>query len=352
MSIKKVKEMKESIFNREETTPRTAIQTFNEFASNVEDYVVKHAVKGDTGEKGPKGDVGPIGERGERGPVGDRGDTGPRGEQGVKGEQGDKGATGLTGLQGPKGNNGNQGPKGLDGKSFTILGSVENSGQLPSTGNTGDAYLVGLVYPRDLYLWDSNKNIWFNEGALRGMKGEKGEQGEQGPEGIQGPRGNDGPKGEQGVQGEQGPIGDVGPKGDTGPRGDTGERGADGERGEKGEKGEQGPRGFRGNDGVDGTVNTTFFDGEVDLYELISSNPDMLPIVIYPTTPQTTMDNGFNGGIKPIIMMMIIQGTDFPNMFSVYYYENVNANTILKSVAVVSNKMLLNGKGYYTYNVV
>lgn len=118
-----------------------------------------------------------------RGPKGDKGDEGPQGEPGIKGEQGEPG---------PKGD------IGEPGTGVTIKGSFETEGQLPSTGESGDAYLVG----GDLFVWDGTS--WVNMGTIKG------------------PKGDTGPTGPQGIQGQQGPIGPKGDKGDEGPQGEPG----------------------------------------------------------------------------------------------------------------------------------
>lgn len=64
------------------------------------------------------------------------------------------------------------------GGGIVIKGSVASVSQLPSTGESGDAYLVG----EDLYLWVGSgqgdagtpSTAWHNGGPVRGPKGEDG----------------------------------------------------------------------------------------------------------------------------------------------------------------------------------
>ena len=109
--------------------------------------------------------------------------TGPAGPTGPQGAKGDTGATGA------KGDTGSRGPQGDVGAGLKIIGSLANSGALPATGATGDAYLI----TGDLWVWDGS--VWKNAGP---------------------------------VQGPQGPIGPVGATGATGPAGPTGPTGAAG----------------------------------------------------------------------------------------------------------------------------
>lgn len=186
-------------------------------------------LKGDTGAAstvpGPKGDTGAKGDAGADSTVpGPKGDDGP---QGPEGPQGPKGDTGLKGDTGPKGDKGDD---GADGTGVNILGALNDTSELPSSGLPGDAYLIS----GDLYVWSDDTSTWTNVGDIKGPKGDKGDtgaKGDDGPQGIQGDTGNDGytpikgvdyfdgakgDKGERGEQGIQGPEGEQGPKGDTG----------------------------------------------------------------------------------------------------------------------------------------
>jgi hypothetical protein len=127
--------------------------------------------------------------RGARGPAGATGQAGPAGATGPAGPTGPQGAKGDTGATGAKGDTGSRGPQGDVGAGLKIIGSLANSGALPATGATGDAYLI----TGDLWVWDGS--VWKNAGP---------------------------------VQGPQGPIGPVGATGATGPAGPTGPTGAAG----------------------------------------------------------------------------------------------------------------------------
>ncbi len=85
----------------------------------------------------------------------------------------------FTAPQGPKGD------KGEDGTGVTILGSYDSESALKaahSTGEPGDAYLVG----GDLYVWSTSENKWVNVGNIRGPRGEKGDTGSKGDTGAAG----------------------------------------------------------------------------------------------------------------------------------------------------------------------
>lgn len=196
---------------------------------------------------------------GERGP---KGDPGPRGEPGIRGQQG---------LRGPQGERGERGPQG---EGIHILGVVGSIAELPTSGQIGDAYLVGDI----LYIY--NGTSFTNAGPVRGPQGVPGVPGERGPEGpawvtwqgVWMPNTNyevgdgvyyinpangegwtlrcnvnhesgstfdignwqlilvsvPGPQGPQGPQGEQGPQGPVGPEGPQGPQGEQGPQGPQG----------------------------------------------------------------------------------------------------------------------------
>lgn len=80
----------------------------------------------------------------------------------------------LTGNTGPSGPQGPAGEDGTDGTGVTIVGSRDSEAQLPTTGNAGDAYLVGGY----LYVWSSGS--WSNVGLIRGPQGVPGPAGEDG----------------------------------------------------------------------------------------------------------------------------------------------------------------------------
>lgn len=158
-------------------------------------------------------------------PKGPRGEQGIQGEQGVRGEQGEQGVQGVQGergVQGPMGPKGDKGDKGDNGASFTVIGTVATTSDLPATAPAGAAYFVGESIPRTVYVYDASRNTWVNQGALQGPKGDQGVQGIQGEQGIQGVQGPQGPRGDQGVQGIQGEQGIQGVPGPVGPKGDKG----------------------------------------------------------------------------------------------------------------------------------
>lgn len=176
------------------------------------------------------------------GPQGPQGATGATGPQGVAGAQG---ARGNTGPQGATGATGPQGSKGADGTGVNILGSLTNVSQLPTSGTSGDAYLVNGV----LYVWvgsggDTQGGKWQSAGNIQGPQGAKGDAG---PQGATGAKGDTGPQGAQGLRGLQGAQGDRGAQGATGAAGGTGPTGP------QGAKGDTGPQGVKGDTGPQGT---------------------------------------------------------------------------------------------------
>ncbi|QIG65996.1 collagen-like protein [Ochrobactrum phage vB_OspM_OC] len=76
----------------------------------------------------------------------------------VKGEKGDKGDTGET------------------GEPVRILGTLNNTSELPATGDLGNAYIIGT----DLYFWNDIAEQWQNVGRIKGETGEKGDKGDIG----------------------------------------------------------------------------------------------------------------------------------------------------------------------------
>lgn len=117
-------------------------------------------VQGDQGIQGETGPQGVQGIQGETGPQGIQGETGPQGLQGIQGE------TGPQGVQGEQGIQGIQGETGETGAGLNILGTLNDETELPLTGSTGDAYIVG----EDLYIWDGNPD-WNNVGQIVGPAG-------------------------------------------------------------------------------------------------------------------------------------------------------------------------------------
>lgn len=166
-------------------------------------------VKGDTGERGLQGLKGDQGIQGEQGLQGITGEQGEQGIQGVKGDKGDTGEQGIQGLQGDQGVQGDIGPKGEQGDKgdtgagLSLRGTLPSVDNLPSVGELGDGYIIGL----NLFVWEGN--AWFDAGPFRGPKGDKGEQGIQGEKGEQGIEGPEGPRGEKGEPGKDGDDADV-----------------------------------------------------------------------------------------------------------------------------------------------
>lgn len=214
------------------------------------------AVKGEKGDKGDKGDTGAVAEitagnvtSGEAPSAkirkdGDinyldlvlpKGEKGDKGEAGPAGAQGPAGADGIQGPAGPKGETGAKGEDGKNGQSFTISAQYDTEEALIAanpTGTAGEAYFVGTGEAPDLYIWLDDQQRWFNNGPIKGAKGDKGDTGEKGADGAQGATG---PQGRQGVQGEPGPQGEIGPQG---PQGEVGPQGPQGETGPAGKDAE------------------------------------------------------------------------------------------------------------------
>ena len=210
--------------------------------------------QGAQGEQGPAGPQGPAGAPGEQGVQGEQGPAGPQGIQGPAGPEGPAGPQGEQGPAGPQGAQGPEGPQGEPGTGVTILGSYSSPGELPASGNSGDAYLIN----GELYVWNELDSDWVNVGNIQGPQGEQGPAGPQGPIGLtgaQGPQGDQGPQGVAGPQGPQGPIGltgPQGPQGDQGPQGVAGPQGPIGLTGPQGPQGDQGPQGVAGPQGLQG----------------------------------------------------------------------------------------------------
>jgi len=111
----------------------------------------------------------------------------------------------LEGAMGPPG------PAGPQGSAVNIKGSFTSSTQLPSTGQAGDAYLIG-------------GNLWVYTGSGTPPFTNVGNI--QGPQGVPGPAGQSvtGPAGPKGDPGAPGQAGATGPAGQsvTGPQGPPG----------------------------------------------------------------------------------------------------------------------------------
>lgn len=62
------------------------------------------------------------------------------------------------------------GEKGEDGTGVNILGEKPSEGDLPATGNPGDAWLIS----GDLWVWDVENGSWVNAGSIQGPPGPDG----------------------------------------------------------------------------------------------------------------------------------------------------------------------------------
>lgn len=142
--------------------------------------------QGPQGIPGPQGDLGPEGPQGIQGQQGIQGVEGPQGTQGIQGVKGDTGSTGAVGPQGPIGP---QGPKGDTGAGLDLQGHVATAGDLPPSGQPGDAWVADDT--GHLWIWDETAGTWEDAGQWTG------------------PQGPVGPIGPQGIQGETGPALDV-----------------------------------------------------------------------------------------------------------------------------------------------
>lgn len=195
-------------------------------------WVVTGLTRGPRGEKGDKGDKGGKGDPGDTGATGagviPKGtvtsaatlpptgntvgdyyvteDTGigyswngttwvdlgvVRGPQGPQGDKGDPGDQGLQGVKGDTGATGPQGPQGDIGPGVEIMGKLNSTSELPSTGQLGQGYLI------DGDFWGWTGSAYENLGRI------------QGPVGPTGPTGDPGPTGPQGVKGDKGDQGSL-----------------------------------------------------------------------------------------------------------------------------------------------
>lgn len=77
---------------------------------------------------------------------------------------------------------------------FNLMGWRENAADLPMTGYSGLAFLVGGP-PSRLYLWTEETTSWKDMGVIEGVQGPIGPAGPQGATGPQGPIGPRGPAG-------------------------------------------------------------------------------------------------------------------------------------------------------------
>ena len=105
---------------------------------------------------------------GWQGPVGNI--RGPQGAQGARGLQG------VQGPQGPQGPQGVQGPQGTPGQTFYVVGTLENTGQLPTPTQAirAGAYLIPSETVSSEYdMWvivggnnEGDTLTWFNAGQV------------------------------------------------------------------------------------------------------------------------------------------------------------------------------------------
>lgn len=92
---------------------------------------------------------------------------------------------------------GEAGDKGDMGASLNLLGRVASEAELPTTGELGDGYLIGLNF------WGWTGDGFEDLGPVQGPQGEKGNIGEKGDRGERGPQGIPGPKGDKGDKGSR-----------------------------------------------------------------------------------------------------------------------------------------------------
>lgn len=244
-------------------------------------------ILGPTGPTGARGNIGPTGSQGSIGPTGSKGPTGWTGPSvtGPTGPQGFQGEVGEIGPQGPAGDLGATGPTGAtgaQGASLVFKGSVNNVGDLPSSGNNqNDAYYVistGIV-------WVWNGTQWVDVGQIKGPTGAAGSIGPTGSQGVTGPTGPTGAQGVAGPIGVQGPTGVQGPKGDMGATGPTGLKGA---TGPTGLKGDQGIQGIQGQIGPTGPTGPVYIINKLDeILDVEATDPDDGSLLIFNDNSQT-----------------------------------------------------------------
>lgn len=92
----------------------------------------------------------------------------------------------AAGSKGENGADGADGKDGADGTSVSIKGTLSSVSELPTTGTSGDAYIIN----GNLYVWNGSK--WENVGNIKGEKGDKGDKGDNGSDGSDGADGTDG----------------------------------------------------------------------------------------------------------------------------------------------------------------
>lgn len=89
------------------------------------------------------------------------------------------GASSIGSIRGPQGEQGVPGAKGEDGTGVNIKGAVDSSGELPGTGEEGDAYVVNDT--GNLWVWDVDSSAFVDTGAqVKGPQGDPGPKGDPG----------------------------------------------------------------------------------------------------------------------------------------------------------------------------
>ena len=164
------------------------------------------------------------------------------------------GEQGPIGPPGPQGPQGIPGVNGTDGAGVTIVGSVDEAGDLNPAygGDIGDMFITSD--DGHGHVW--NGTDWDDVGQI------------QGPPGPAGPTGPQGPTGATGATGATGPIGPTGP---AGANGSNGAQGIQGIQGVPGATGATGATGAAGVDGITFTINTVSPNtdwGSVNAYDV------------------------------------------------------------------------------------
>lgn len=101
----------------------------------------------------------------------------------LKGSQGVIGPVGPSGARGPSGPVGPQGERGPSGDPFTIVGTLDNTDQLPEPTEDirEQAYLIEIDGLNHLFVIIGTTDLtWYDVGALEGVEGPAGPTGAQG----------------------------------------------------------------------------------------------------------------------------------------------------------------------------
>lgn len=109
------------------------------------------------------------------------------------------------------------------GQSFQVLGYFSSLTELEAAitqPDRGSVYGVGTAPPYDIYIWDSLKNAWHNNGPIQGAKGDRGDDGGSFIPHVDA-AGNLSWTNDAGMENPQ-TVNIMGPKGDTGPAGADG----------------------------------------------------------------------------------------------------------------------------------